>query len=152
MKRCCMALCFAALTASSVWAQQDNGPDLETTMKFIKEKLEAKAEPLWGNLTIKADPAKCELTDTRVRGVQVSQRKTFSFREVEKIEVHHAKDCGSWKMNKDGASYEDGEVLPDFELEVLMTTNHSVHERYTENLAKRYTLQTEISETCSGIS
>jgi len=147
MKRCLIIIGCAVLAASVASAQEredvqpppkpeDNGPSLEVTMKFIKEKLEDKAEALWGNLTIEADPAKCELTDTRFRGAQLSQRKTFSFREVAKIEVHHAKDCGSWKMNKDGASCEDGEVLPDFELEVLMTTNHSVHERYTQKEKK----------------
>src|SRR5271170_353084 len=118
MKRCLIIIGCAVLAASVASAQEredvqpppkpeDNGPSLEVTMKFIKEKLEGKAEALWGNLTIEADPAKCELTDTRFRGAQLSQRKTFSFREVAKIEVHHAKDCGSWKMNKDGASCED---------------------------------------------
>jgi hypothetical protein len=84
MKRYCMALCFAALTASSVWAHQDNGRDLKTTIKFIKEKLEAKAESLWRNLTIEADPARCELTDTRFQwGTSESEKDLFFRRSRE---------------------------------------------------------------------
>jgi hypothetical protein len=56
---------------------------------------------------------------------------------VEKLEVHQDKDCDEWRPNYDGTC-EDGDVTPAFALEVLMTTNHSVHERYTEKEKKLF--------------
>jgi hypothetical protein len=98
-------------------------------MTFIKEKVEAKALHRWGNPLIEADPTNCQLTETRsFRTGQLSWRKTFSFRDVEKMTVSPDRD-------------EDGNVTSNFVLHVSMTTNRSVHARYTEEEKKKLGLQ-----------
>jgi len=138
MKRYLVTAWIIALVAGAAWAQEkkdappqlsDNGPSLEVTMKFIKDKVEAKAEPRWGSPLIEADPATCELTETRnFHPGQLASRKSFSFREVEKLEVTQAQD-------------EDGNAASDFVLKILMTTNKSVHERYTQEEKKAKNVQ-----------
>ena len=141
MAKCCFRTIFFALLAVSTGLAQetpatktgDNGPSLEVTMKFIKDKVEAKAERKTngggGSPSIEADPATCELTEARnFHPGQLALRRTFSFREVETIEVSQPKD-------------EDGDPEPDFVLKILMTTTTSVHERYTEKEKKANNVQ-----------
>ncbi len=120
MKRYLVTAWIVALVAGAAWAQQkkdappqpsDNGPSLEVTMKFIQDKLEAKANPPHGVL-IEVNPAKCEIVE--------DGHVTFSFREVEKIEV-----------------IPPDEDSPLFTLRLLMTTNKSVHTRYTDQEKKK---------------
>jgi len=99
MKRCLTMISCALLAASAALAQEkkdappppkpvDNGPGLEVTMKFIQDKLKAKL-PFWDDITV--DPANCQLTFTRSckwAGTDWEDEiLTFSFREVEKIEL-----------------------------------------------------------------
>src|SRR5580693_6885896 len=81
MKTCLMTMCFAALAVSVSLAQQqkaappppkpaDDGPSLEVTMKFIREKMAAaiKLESPGSKDVIAADPTKCEFTWTQRGG------------------------------------------------------------------------------------
>jgi hypothetical protein len=85
MKRCLATAWIVALVAGAAWAQErkdappqpsDNGPSLEVTVKFRKDKLEAKANPPDGVL-IEVNPARCEIVE--------SGHVTFSLREVRKL-------------------------------------------------------------------
>jgi len=124
---CCALLSNGLAQDTPAPKPGDNDPSLEVTMKFIQDKVEAKAEPRLGNPQIEADPAKCMLTETRsFNSGELNSRKTFSFREVEKLEVRPFRD-------------EDGNA-GDFILMISMTTNTGVHERYTDKEKKKWKL------------
>jgi hypothetical protein len=125
-KRCLMTVCFALLAVSAGLAQEKapkppssetNGPSLEVTMKFIQDKLKAKLPAFWDDIT--ADPANCQLTFARSgkwAGTDwEDETLTFSFREVEKIELRPSEDP------------------PGFTLIVWTTTEKSVHKRHFKN-------------------
>lgn len=132
MKRCLMTICFGVIAVSPVLAQEnknvapvpgsaDNGPSLDVTMKFIQEKLKAKLSE-WEDVT--ADPTSCQITfakNLKPKGYYNTihadaTATTFSFREVEKIEVQVRRD-------------DDGDAMPGiYDLMVSMTTEKSVHE------------------------
>ncbi len=152
MKRYLMTLCIATLAAGSAWAQEkketppppksaDDGPNLEVTMKFIRDKMQAKTNEV--NATIEADPVKCELRDTRTEpSGQLRIREAFSFREVENIEVTPAQEYFRQVGSEDPAAEAAERGLAGFfTLKVLMTTKTSVHQRYTEEEKKKLHLE-----------
>jgi hypothetical protein len=96
MKRYLVTVWIVALVAGAAWAQEkkdalpqpsDNGPSLEVTMKFIQEKLRAKAiAPFHGALTnAEANPANCQLT--LLGGDPNEAVEVVKLAEIEKIEV-----------------------------------------------------------------
>jgi hypothetical protein len=115
-------------TAQNSAPPSDRGPSLEDTMKFIREKLEAKANPSmkfkYKSESFAADPANCQLTETSLWTNGGGATYTFSFREVEKIEVTPFK-------NNDGN--------PGASLKVSMTSNNSVRYKYKSGKGERLT-------------
>jgi hypothetical protein len=150
MKPYLLTAWIVALVAGSAWAQEkkdappqpsDNGPSLEVSMKFIRDKMQAKTNEV--NATIEADPVKCELRDTRTEpSGQLRIREAFSFREVENIEVMPAQEYFRQVGSEDSAAEAAERGLAGFfTLKVLMATKSSVHQRYTEEEKKRLHLE-----------
>jgi|SRR5580700_5439033 hypothetical protein len=138
MRRYPGLFCFAVLAVSTGLAQQKTaapppkpaveGPTLEVTMKFIQEKIEAKAVRLllWSGRSeslsgVAADPANCSLTSTGYDDPE-KMIAVFSFREVEKIEVVADSPETSAEF---------------FVLRTLMTRNKSVHIQRLDTSQKR---------------
>jgi hypothetical protein len=102
-------------------------------MQFVQEKLKAKL-PYWTDIT--ADPANCQITFAKHYGPELSANgnsrdytTTFSFREVERIEVMPLREYSRVTGQEEDP---DNPPSPDtFVLRVLMTTAKSVHERKT---------------------
>jgi hypothetical protein len=80
----------------------DDGPSLVDTMKFIEDKLRAKAiAPFHGALTkAEADPAKCQLT--MLGGNSNEAIEMVKFAEIEKLEVFQRVDEDNEGVNRYG--------------------------------------------------
>jgi hypothetical protein len=134
MKHRMTTLIIVVLAVGTALAQQGtntppppngSGPSLEVTMKFIQEKLSAKAGAEW---TVVADPATCVLRYFRHHDVGGSEtfwevETTLPFREVEKIEVTPAQEY----YRQTGLEEPDNLAADLFALRVLTTTVKSVH-------------------------
>jgi hypothetical protein len=97
----------------------DNGPSLEVTMKFIQEKLKDKSHKNFEREDIVADPVSCHLTitDSGTAKGDTTIIRSFSFREVEKIQVSPTLD-------------DDGQATGAFGLGISMDSQTGVHHTY----------------------
>jgi hypothetical protein len=141
MRNYVATICCAALMLSAAFAQEkknvppppkpvDDGPSLEATMKFIREKMAAaiKLESPGSKDVIAADPTKCEFTWTQRGGswygptfIPSVRKTTFSFRDVTKIDVAPKR---IWQVDSAGQSSLAWGAIPDL---LVTTTPQSVH-------------------------
>jgi hypothetical protein len=135
-----MTICSAVLIVSAMSAQEkasvppppkpaDEGPSLQVTMQFIQEKLKAKQTDY---TDITADPANCQITFARQifpgnPNYVIDFTTTFSFREVEKVEVMPAREYSG-----PSARWENPPSPDAFVLRVSTTTEKSVRQHEAE--------------------
>jgi hypothetical protein len=129
MKKHFASICCAVLAVSAALAREpkvplplkpaDDGPSLEITMKFIREKLEAKQTEVTV-IEISAEPTTCQFTETF--GVPSVETVSFPFREVEKIEVMSIREAFRVSGSDSEPRYPN-----DFEISLHMTRQRSVH-------------------------
>jgi hypothetical protein len=158
MKRFIMSICIPILAASAGLAQEknavppppkpsDDGPSLDVTMKFIKEKLEAKIKAGTYTAEVTADPATCQFTSasrSRPGGDPIYvYTSSLSFREVEKIQVmSNAEYLAATVPDSDSEPYPDA-----FTIRLLMAKQTSAH---TQRKVIHKKGKTDIRDTYAG--
>jgi hypothetical protein len=160
MKLFMMSMCIPILAVSAALAQEkntvppppkpsDDSPSLDVTMKFIKEKLEAKMKAGTYTVEVTADPATCQFTSVlRSRGSDLTYAYTssLSFREVEEIQVlSNAEYLAATAPDSDAEPYPDA-----FTIRLLMTKQTSAHTQRKVIRKKGKTLPSDIQDTYAG--